>query len=63
MLAIVKLILLKIDIAQCNLCFFIQRCCAHGILLRANIGLSRLQNFVAGFVTTFLRVPTKTKQA
>jgi len=33
------------------------------MLLGANIGLSRLQNFGAGFVTTFLRVPTKTKQA
>jgi len=28
-----------------------------------NIGLSRLQNFDAGFVTTFLKVPTKTKRA
>jgi len=27
-----------------------------------NIGLSRLQNFVAGSVTTFSKVPSKTKR-
>jgi len=31
MFTIVKIILLKIDIAQGNLRFFIQRCCAHRI--------------------------------
>ena len=41
MFAIIKIILLKIDMAQWNLLFYIRHCCAHRILLSANIDLSR----------------------